>query len=94
MILLKKASSDTIMLADSVEASIRSIEKPSPIKIRAMIEKIVNEKIDDEQLDESNLTFSNIEDIKDIFLSVITNQYHSRIKYPDSSDKSDEDKSS
>ncbi|OGI06588.1 MAG: hypothetical protein A2Y40_07660 [Candidatus Margulisbacteria bacterium GWF2_35_9] len=83
-----------IMLADSVEASIRSIEKPSPIKIRAMIEKIVNEKIDDEQLDESNLTFSNIEDIKDIFLSVITNQYHSRIKYPDSSDKSDEDKSS
>lgn len=83
-----------IMLADSVEASIRSLDKPTPVKIRSMIEKIVNEKIDDHQLDKSKLTLADIEFIKDIFFNVITNQYHARIKYPGSGDKADESKSS
>ncbi len=72
-----------IMLADSVEAAVRSIDKPTPGKIQSIINKITKDKLDDHQLDNSNLTLSDLETIKKTFLKVISNQYHSRIKYPD-----------
>lgn len=72
-----------IMLADGVEAAIRSLDKPTPVKIQAIVNRIIKEKLDDNQLNDSNLTLSDLEKIKKVFINVISNQYHSRIKYPD-----------
>ncbi|MDD4527444.1 MAG: HDIG domain-containing protein [Candidatus Margulisbacteria bacterium] len=72
-----------IMLADGIEAAIRSLDKPTPAKIQSIINKIIKEKLDDHQLSNSDITLADLEKIKKTFSNVISNQYHSRIKYPD-----------
>ena len=74
--------SAVVMCADSVEAAVRSLDKPTPSKIRSMINKIVQDKLNDGQMADSMLTLSNIETMKIVFANVIINQYHNRIKYP------------
>ena len=45
------------MLADTVEAAVRSIHEPTHEKISQMIHKLVRGKMEDGQLDEGPLTF-------------------------------------
>jgi uncharacterized domain HDIG len=72
-----------IMLADSVEAAVRSIPSPSKSKIEDMVKKIVKEKLDDGQLDECGLTMKDLNTIISVFLSILNGIYHDRIEYPD-----------
>lgn len=72
-----------IMLADSIEAAVRSLEDKNSVEIENMVRKIINMKIDDGQLSEAELTFKDIEVIISTFLKVFQGIYHSRIKYPD-----------
>lgn len=72
-----------IMLADSIEAAVRSLEDKNSVEIENMIRKIIHMKMDDNQLSEAELTFKNIETIINTFLKVFQGIYHSRIKYPD-----------
>ncbi|MEJ8554336.1 HD family phosphohydrolase [Tepidibacter sp. Z1-5] len=71
-----------IMMADSVEAAIRSIKEPSKEKIEDMIEKIVKGKLNDGQFDKSNLTLKELDLIKEAFIEVIMGMFHQRIEYP------------
>ncbi len=71
-----------LLLADAVEAAARTIENPTPGKIRAMIERIVTDALEDGQLDQSELTFKELEKVGSSFLWVLTNMFHSRIDYP------------
>jgi membrane-associated HD superfamily phosphohydrolase len=71
------------MLADSVEAAVRSIPSPSKSKIEEMVKKIVKEKLDDGQLDECGLTMKDLNTIISVFLSILNGIYHDRIEYPD-----------
>ena len=71
-----------VMLADSVEAAARSIDKPSQERLEALIEGIVRDKIDDKQLEESPLTFRDVQKISEAFLHVLTAMMHGRIEYP------------
>lgn len=72
-----------VMLADSVEAAVRSISSPSKAKIDEMVRKIIKDKLDDGQLDECDLTLKEINQISTTFLSVLSGIYHDRIEYPD-----------
>ena len=72
-----------VMLADSIEAAVRSIPEPNPEKVDALIRKLVRAKLDDGQLDESELTFAEIEKICGAFSTVLTGVFHERIEYPD-----------
>ena len=72
-----------VMLADSVEAAVRSLSSPNREKIQKMIEKIFKDKLEDSQLEESNLTLREIEKIKQAFINVILGIFHERIEYPD-----------
>lgn len=76
-----------MMLADSVEAAVRSMETKDTVLIREMVNKIVNAKLQDGQLSESNLTFSEIEKVKDSFVFTLDSLYHSRISYSPSQKK-------
>ena len=71
-----------LLLADAVEAAARTIEKPSPAKIQAMINRIFSDALEDGQLVDSDLTFAELDKVATAFLWVLTNMYHHRIDYP------------
>ena len=71
-----------VMLADSVEASVRSLESRDEPAIRAMVSRIIDERVADGQFDECDLTFRDLERIKDAFVAQLLGMYHTRIAYP------------
>ncbi len=71
-----------VMLADSVEAAVRSMDKRSSEAISDMINRIINKKINEKQFVQSMLSFDDIEKIKESFLDVLNGVYHNRVKYP------------
>ena len=78
----KTKESAIIMLADSIEAAIRSLDEKSPMAMENMIRKIINGKIEDNQLSEADLTFKEIEIIIKTFVKTLVSIHHVRIKYP------------
>ncbi|WP_084178012.1 HD family phosphohydrolase [Clostridium sulfidigenes] len=74
--------STIIMLADGVEASVRSINKPNKKKIEEMVNNIIKSRIDENQFVNSDLTFKDLEKIRESFLKVLSGIYHERIEYP------------
>jgi putative nucleotidyltransferase with HDIG domain len=73
-----------VMLADSVEAAVRSLSSPTREKVEELIEKIIQNRLEDGQLDESNITLKELGKIKKSFLKVLLSIFHERIEYPDS----------
>jgi putative nucleotidyltransferase with HDIG domain len=74
--------SGIIALADSVESASRSLQKPTPAKIRSLVDDIVRAKINDGQLDACPLTLRELALVKDSFSSTLRSMLHSRIDYP------------
>jgi putative nucleotidyltransferase with HDIG domain len=71
-----------IMLADGVEASVRSLASRDEPAIRAMVARIIDERMNDGQFDECDLTLRDIEKIKEAFVQQLLGMYHQRIAYP------------
>jgi cyclic-di-AMP phosphodiesterase PgpH len=72
-----------LMLADGVEASVRSLEEKDEVSIRGMVSRIVDARVEDGQLDEAELTLRNLSQIKEAFVQQLLGMYHTRIQYPD-----------
>ncbi|MBA1337183.1 MAG: HD domain-containing protein [Firmicutes bacterium] len=72
-----------VMLADSVEAAVRSMPDHSIGKMEGMIRKIIKEKLESGQLDESDLTLKDLDTIANAFLSILSGIFHQRIEYPE-----------
>ncbi len=72
-----------VMLADSVEAGVRSIQKPTPNRIEAFVKKIIKEKLQENQLEECELTFRELDVINQAFVRVLNGIFHNRIEYPE-----------
>lgn len=70
------------MLADSVEASVRSITDPTKGKIEEMVNNIINDKLNNRQLVACDLTLKDVEIIRKSFLKTLDGIYHHRIEYP------------
>ena len=70
-----------VMLADSVEAASRSLERRDNESFKNLTDKIFQQKIDDGQLDHAPLTFKDITMMKEIFIGKLHNIYHVRINY-------------
>ena len=71
-----------IMLADVVEAAVRSLSNQTPGKIEGMVRKTIKEKLLDGQLDESDLTFKDLDRIAGAFVQVLNGIFHTRVEYP------------
>ena len=71
-----------IMLADGVEASVRSLAARDEPAIRAMVTRIIEERISDGQFDECDLTLRDLERIREAFVEQLLGMYHTRIAYP------------
>lgn len=78
-----------VSLADAVEAAVRSLVKPHPTKIEALVRKIIQERLADGQLDESDLTFKDLNKIADAFTKVLIGIYHNRVEYPETITRED-----
>ena len=70
-----------VMLADSCEAAVRSLDEKDEASIRAMVTKIVRGKMTDGQLDSCNLSFRELGEIVDAFVTMQESYFHKRIKY-------------
>ncbi|MCL6634702.1 MAG: HDIG domain-containing protein [Peptococcaceae bacterium] len=72
-----------VMLADSVEAAVRSLQNRTPGRVEGLVRKIIKDKLNDGQLDECDLTFKDLNVIASSFVRVLSGIFHSRVEYPD-----------
>ena len=72
-----------LMLADSVEAASRTLEKPTLGRIEDLVAKITDAQLADGQLDECDLTQRDLRGIREAFVRLLSGMLHSRIDYPE-----------
>lgn len=72
-----------VSLADATEAAVRSLSKPTPGKIEALVKKIIKDRLTSGELDQSELTFQDLDRIANAFVKVIIGMFHARIEYPE-----------
>ena len=72
-----------LMLADSVEAASRTLERPTLARIEDLVGRILDSTLVDGQLDECDLTQRDLRGIRDAFVRLLSGMLHSRIDYPD-----------
>jgi hypothetical protein len=70
------------MLADGVEAAVRSLSSRDEVTIRAMVDRIVAERVEDGQFDECDLTLRDLDRVKEAFVGQLLAMYHTRVAYP------------
>ena len=70
------------MLADTIEAATRTLDKPTPERLEAMLNTLVHDKLEDGQMDDCDLTFRDVKLITDAFMHVLRAMMHQRIDYP------------
>lgn len=71
-----------VMLGDSIEATARSLEEPTPGRLNSIVENIIESKFMDGQLDECDLTIQDLAVIKETFKRMLQAIYHQRMDYP------------
>ncbi|MBE3596630.1 MAG: HDIG domain-containing protein [Hydrogenibacillus sp.] len=72
-----------VMIADTVEATLRSMKDPTPQAIQALVERTIKEKIEDGQFDLCDLTMRELDRVREALLVTLSGTFHSRIEYPD-----------
>ncbi len=79
----KTKESAIVMLADSVEATSRTLDEPTPSRLRSLVQKVIDDKFIDGQLDHSNLTLNDLHKITNSFVRILTGIFHYRVEYPE-----------
>lgn len=72
-----------VMLADSTEAAVRALKKPSLPRVEAAVRSVVDGKVADGQLHDSNLTLADLDRIVHVYSTMLVSIYHPRIEYPE-----------
>ena len=70
------------MIADAAEAASRTLDEPSPARLKGMIRQIIDYIFLDGQLNECDLTLRDLEKISNSFLRVLMGIHHQRVSYP------------
>ena len=72
-----------VMLADCVEASVRSMVHKTEGKIEGVVRKIIKDKLEDGQLDQCKITLKDLDEVARAFMRVLSGYFHARDEYPD-----------
>ena len=75
--------SAVVMLADSVEAAMKSTGTSKLEDAEKLIRKLIKTKNEQDQLITSGLSYRDVEILIQSFLQVYTGHFHERVKYPD-----------
>ena len=78
----RSRESGIISLADAVESASRTIKKPTPSKIKTLIDEITFNRLKDGQLDECGLTMAELTKVKAVFAKTLRSMLHARVDYP------------
>ncbi|RYD33691.1 MAG: hypothetical protein EOP86_12785 [Verrucomicrobiaceae bacterium] len=65
-----------------MESASRSLSKPTPSRIEALVDEIIRARARDGQLDECDLTMSELKAVRDSFSKTLRTALHRRIPYP------------
>ncbi len=72
------------MLADGVHAAAKSIQDPTPQRVRQMVREIIRERVVGGQLEHCELTFREVSTAEEVLNRSLTAQLcRSRIPYPE-----------
>jgi hypothetical protein len=71
-----------VMLADSVEAVVRTLQKPTPEAVRNAINEMIGQRVASGQLDDAPLTLRDLDRVREEFARVLSGQFHNRVQYP------------
>jgi len=80
-----------LMLADSIEATVRSLDEPNTANIRAVVKQSIETRLNEGQLEECGLSIRDLARIRESFVTSLLAIYHPRIQYPSDKDKGGED---
>lgn len=78
----RSKESAIIMIADTVEAASRSLEKVTEQTLMDLSNRLIREKADDGQFDDCLLTFEELAIVKETLVKTLVAFGHSRVKYP------------
>jgi putative nucleotidyltransferase with HDIG domain len=70
-----------LMMADSAEASARSLKNPTAENIDNLIEGVINKQIEEDQFVNTDITLKEITQLKRLFKNKLVNIHHARIEY-------------
>jgi putative nucleotidyltransferase with HDIG domain len=71
-----------VMLADVVEASSRTLDDPTPSRIKTHVHRMIRSVFADGQLNAVDMTFKDLEQVEDNFTLILIGMFHKRIEYP------------
>jgi putative nucleotidyltransferase with HDIG domain len=77
-----------LMLADSVEATVKSLEKPTPKRIEDIVAGTIRTKLEDGQFDQCELTMREINETGEAIREALIGFIGPRIEYPETPAKS------
>jgi putative nucleotidyltransferase with HDIG domain len=72
-----------MMLADSIEATVKSLPKPTPKRIEDVVADTITKKIEDGQFDECDLTMHHIHEAGEAIREALIGFLGPRIEYPE-----------
>lgn len=77
-----------VMLADTIEAAVRSVLGSGKTleEAEGVVKNLIKDKLDDGQLDHSGLGIHELEIIRKAFIEVFHGMYHERVAYPKQED--------
>ncbi len=70
-----------LMMADSSEASARSLKNPTAEHIDALIERVINKQLNEDQFVNADITLKEITQLKKLFKKKLVNIHHARVEY-------------
>ena len=70
-----------LMMADSAEASARSIKNPTAENIDNLIEIVIDKQLKEGQFSEADITLKEITQLKTLFKKKLVNIHHTRVEY-------------
>jgi putative nucleotidyltransferase with HDIG domain len=78
----RSKESAIIMIADSLEAASRSLDKMTELSLMELANRLVKDKADDGQFDQCLLTFEELAIVKETLVKTLVAYGHARVKYP------------
>lgn len=75
-----------VMLADSIEATVRSLKDKNAEKIEELVDMIMKSRLSDGQFDNSPLTLRELYEVRRSLISTINSLYHLRLSYPETTE--------
>lgn len=79
----RSAEAAILMLCDTIEAAVRTLQNPTPEAMEEFIVKLVRGKLEDGQLSDCPLTLRDIDKICAAVTTVLSGVFHERIEYPE-----------